>query len=328
MTSFNLVSLLALVALVATSVNAHMMMSDPAPRQSKGNPGPGGQIDFDYPSPLGTFPCKGYPAQAPVKTVAAGSSLPITLSGGAPHDGGHCQFALSYDGDKTFVVINTIIRECMRRSNPFQTTITIPATAPSGKATLAWTWINAVGNREYYMSCADIQITGGSGPSGSLSGPELLVAHLPGFNQFSFPEFGGNSPDRRELFDQRRTITVRGNGQSSGGGGSGNRPQPPAPQPQPPTRPQPPQQPPTRPQPPQQPSPRPQPPTRPQPPAKDQLDGGDAGAACTAGQLKCTKGGQAYMVCNFGKFLEMPLAAGTKCEAGANAGEIKIAAAR
>ncbi|ORZ34625.1 hypothetical protein BCR44DRAFT_1390395, partial [Catenaria anguillulae PL171] len=174
--------------MVATSTSAHMMMSQPPPRQSKGNPGPGGQIDFSYTSPLGAFPCKGFPAQAPVLTVAAGSTIPVTLDGGAPHDGGHCQFALSYDGDKTFVVVDTIIRDCMRRSNPFRTTVTIPASAPSGKATFAWTWINAVGNREYYMSCADIEITGGSGSSGSLTGPELLVAHLPGFTQFSFPE--------------------------------------------------------------------------------------------------------------------------------------------
>ncbi|KAI9216079.1 hypothetical protein BC828DRAFT_352868, partial [Blastocladiella britannica] len=149
---------LALLALVATAVNGHMMMSDPAPRQNKGNPGPNGQIDFSYTSPLGAFPCKGYPAQAPVASVAAGSSIPVTLSGGAQHDGGHCQFALSYDGDKSFVVIDTLIRECVRKENPQQLSLQIPATAPSGKATLAWTWINAVGNREYYMSCADITI--------------------------------------------------------------------------------------------------------------------------------------------------------------------------
>ncbi|ORZ34615.1 hypothetical protein BCR44DRAFT_1390396 [Catenaria anguillulae PL171] len=184
-------AVLSLVTLVLVTipllVSAHVMMSSPAPRQSKDNPGPGGQIDFDYTAPLGRFPCKGYPAQAPVLTVAAGSSIPITLAGGATHDGGHCQFALSYDGDKTFVVIDTIIRECLRRGSPFQTTVTIPASAPSGKATLAWSWINAVGNREYYMSCADVEITGGSGSSGSLTGPELLVAHLSGFAEFSFP---------------------------------------------------------------------------------------------------------------------------------------------
>ncbi|KAI9220741.1 hypothetical protein BC828DRAFT_405543 [Blastocladiella britannica] len=212
----NLVVLASIAALAGTVAHAHMMMSVPPPRQWKTNPGPGGEIDYSYTAPLGVFPCKGYPAQAPVTTVEAGSSIPVTLSGGAPHDGGHCQFALSYDNDKTFVVVSTIIRDCMRYANPAQLSVPIPPTAPSGRATLAWAWINAVGNREYYMNCADIQITGGSGPSGSLIGPQLLVADLPG-SAFTFPEFGGSAPDYRAKFDERPLITVTG----SGGGGSG-----------------------------------------------------------------------------------------------------------
>ncbi|ORZ34623.1 hypothetical protein BCR44DRAFT_120912 [Catenaria anguillulae PL171] len=200
-----LVNLLVLSSIV--SVKSHMMMTSPAPRQARNNPGPNGEIDYNGTSPLGVFPCKGFARQQSVLTVAAGESIPITIAGGAPHDGGHCQFALSYD-DQTFVVIDTIIRECVRRSNPFFTTVTVPAGAPAGNATLAWTWINAIGNREYYMSCADITITNPS-PTSELVGPALLVAHLPGFTEFSFPEFGGNEPDRRELFDRRPLVTVR-----------------------------------------------------------------------------------------------------------------------
>ncbi|KAI9223063.1 hypothetical protein BC828DRAFT_355293 [Blastocladiella britannica] len=207
----SIASLLALLAFLSATANAHMMMTDPAPRQWKTNPGPGGLIDYSYTAPLGAYPCKGYPAQAPVLTVAAGSSVAVSISGGAQHDGGHCQFALSYDNDKTFVVLETIIRECVRTQNPQYVNVQIPASAPSGKATFAWTWINAIGNREYYMGCSDITVTGGSGPSGSLTGPELLVANLPG-QAVEFPEFPGTLPDGREKFAQRKIITVRGSG--------------------------------------------------------------------------------------------------------------------
>ncbi|ORZ34534.1 hypothetical protein BCR44DRAFT_1373749, partial [Catenaria anguillulae PL171] len=161
---------------------AHMMMSNPAPRQSIQNPGPGGQIDYSYTAPLGTYPCKGYSQQRPVMTVRAGDTIQVTVSGSATHGGGHCQFALSYDGDRNFVVIQTIIRQCLRDgTGPFTFPVTIPPGAPSGLATFSWSWINAIGNREYYQSCSDIVVTGGSGPTGTMSGPQMLVAHLPGF---------------------------------------------------------------------------------------------------------------------------------------------------
>ncbi len=40
---------------------------------------------------------------------------------------------------------------------------TIPAGVAPGAYTLAWTWFNKVGNREMYMNCASIKVTGGSG---------------------------------------------------------------------------------------------------------------------------------------------------------------------
>ena len=39
---------------------------------------------------------------------------------------------------------------------------TIPSFAPSGNALFAWTWFNEIGNREMYMSCAQVQIVGSS----------------------------------------------------------------------------------------------------------------------------------------------------------------------
>lgn len=56
----------------------------------------------------------------------------------------------------------------------------LPANLPScEKCTFAWTWINAVGNREYYMNCADVKIIGTQ--QGNIAGKSLYVANLPGY---------------------------------------------------------------------------------------------------------------------------------------------------
>jgi hypothetical protein len=39
---------------------------------------------------------------------------------------------------------------------------TIPNYSPSGVALFAWTWFNEIGNREMYMTCAQVQIVGSS----------------------------------------------------------------------------------------------------------------------------------------------------------------------
>ncbi|KXS11537.1 hypothetical protein M427DRAFT_102281, partial [Gonapodya prolifera JEL478] len=112
-----------------------------------------------------------------VATYQAGSSISVTLGmGGAPHDGGHCQVALSYDNGNTFVVLSTVKRECLRAEG-LSYTVPIPDGAPSGDAIFSWSWINAVGNRECYQDCADVTIQDTDG--GSLSGPQLLVVNVP-----------------------------------------------------------------------------------------------------------------------------------------------------
>ncbi|KXS11541.1 hypothetical protein M427DRAFT_102285, partial [Gonapodya prolifera JEL478] len=110
-------------------------------------------------------------------THQAGSSISVTLGeGGAPHDGGHCQFALLYDNGNMFVVLSTVKRECLRAEG-LSYTVPIPAGAPSGDAIFSWSWINAVGSREYYQDCGDVTIQGADG--GSLTGPQLLVVNAP-----------------------------------------------------------------------------------------------------------------------------------------------------
>jgi len=118
-------------------------------------------------------------------TIQAGSVFTAQFQGEAQHDGGHCEFSLSYDGIH-FAVFHTVISECLRKSKTIS--INIPNEAPSGNATLSWTWINRIGERELYMNCARISIINGP-KSGSFTGPTRLIANLPGFptiHQFKF----------------------------------------------------------------------------------------------------------------------------------------------
>lgn len=144
-------------------VVCHMEMSWPYALRSKFNPDNSYSIiDYSNTSPLlpdgSNFPCKGYQNDRPFEVVAefvAGSDHNITLAGSATHDGGSCQISLSYDNGATFRVIKSVINGCPLVSSY---DFTVPSTAPSGNALLAWTWQNLEGNREYYMNCAQINV--------------------------------------------------------------------------------------------------------------------------------------------------------------------------
>jgi len=172
------------------------------------------QIDYDMNAPLnmkGNKLCQGKPAMQPTATFNAGQSFTVQIVGSAPHGGGHCQFALSYDGGNTWVVIADALRTCPLGGNY---AVTIPSTAPaSDKVAFAWTWVNAVGNREYYMNCADIIIKNAAGSGGYVTGKKLLIVNQPGYPTVG--EFMGNTETGLDLFNARPTITVRASGTTS-----------------------------------------------------------------------------------------------------------------
>ncbi|RKP07205.1 hypothetical protein THASP1DRAFT_6962, partial [Thamnocephalis sphaerospora] len=160
---------------VLAPVHAHMAMEQPPPRGSKYQPY-ATNIDYSITSPTQSM-CQGKPAGPISATLQAGTAVQVTLGGGAPHNGGHCQFSLSYDGGKTFVVLKDVMDTCMVDSLHYS--VPLPATAPGSKrAIFAWSWINAVGNREYYMNCADVAIKGPA--NGKIVGKKMLVANIPG----------------------------------------------------------------------------------------------------------------------------------------------------
>lgn len=157
---------LAICAFLASTVSAHMQMSNPYPIRSPLNPdGDESKKDYSYTNPLSTsgsdYPCKGYADDdfKSVATYSAGGEYSMSLSGSATHGGGSCQLSLSYDTGKTFTVIKSIEGGCPLTSNY---TFTVPSDAPSGDALFAWTWFNKIGNREMYMNCAQVTIDGGS----------------------------------------------------------------------------------------------------------------------------------------------------------------------
>jgi hypothetical protein len=146
----------------------HVQMTWPAPLRSKYNPStPESLIDYSISSPLSAsgsnFPCKGYhndPDQLPAAHYTAGLTYNVTLAGEATHGGGSCQLSLSYDKGQSFRVIKSMIGGCPKT---LTYDFTVPSYAPSGEALFAWTWQNKVGNREFYMDCAVVQIDSAEG---------------------------------------------------------------------------------------------------------------------------------------------------------------------
>ncbi|OMH85500.1 hypothetical protein AX774_g951 [Zancudomyces culisetae] len=232
---FSKLNLGVLVTLFATGVYSHMAMIKPCPRLSPNNSlcPAGDPVDYDIAKPIGTSSGVGQPlcktdkkSSKNVETWTAGSTVTVKFQpGGAAHSGGHCQFALSYDGGKTFVVLKDVLRYCFfkgqtsgNNAEVLSYDIPLPSNLPSSNsAVFAWTWINASGNREYYMNCADIAIKGVDG--GSYTGKKLLIANYgPGTPVVA--EFNGNYENGVDLLNSRPSITVNAGGASPPPAGS------------------------------------------------------------------------------------------------------------
>lgn len=212
-----LFAVLYVVMLTALTAHSHIFMQSPASRRNKYSNfyAQSGQVDYNINAPLlafgYTFPCKGFP-KGPATSVVSGGSVQVTLEGTAVHGGGHCQFGISYD-ENTFLVLKTVQGSCLLDSMSYS--VPLPTNIPSGDVVLFWTWINKIGNREYYMECADVRIqNGNTNANVLLVGKELLVVNLPGFP--TIPEFPNPGMyDGADLLDKRRTLAVQVGGAPS-----------------------------------------------------------------------------------------------------------------
>lgn len=166
---------MAAAMLSVSTVNGHMELLTPHPY---------GPDTLDN-SPLyedgGDFPCKQragvYAPPESENIMAVGEKQTLSFLGSAVHGGGSCQVSLTEDleptVDSTWKVIHSIEGGCPanvegnlpenaygRDASTFD--YKIPDSIAPGKYTLAWTWFNRVGNREMYMNCAPITVTGPS----------------------------------------------------------------------------------------------------------------------------------------------------------------------
>lgn len=213
---FSLVVFTSFLFFSFNGVEAHMRISNPYPR---GNAVPPiGVPDYSLTEPLNDqyrpFPCGGKPKGAVQATFAQGQDFSMTIEGTAFHNGGHCQWALSRDDgtsrEDLFIVFRTLLDNCIPSVGPLTYNLRIPENYPPGPATLAWTWINSIGNREYYMNCVDITVTGSSETAiqNVFEGPKLLVVNLEGYPRIGEFGNGANADPGYSLFSSRENVNV------------------------------------------------------------------------------------------------------------------------
>jgi hypothetical protein len=164
--------------LLAGGAQGHMTLHEPAPY---GRPDNSPISSSNYPCKVGS----GLQANA-VTRVTAGTPMQVSFDGSAVHAGGSCQISLSRDGasslnpNSQFKVIYSIMGGCPGvdgAGKKFQ--VNVPSEVPNGEYTLAWTWFNKIGNREMYMNCAPISVSGGQGSDGSFQSlPDMAVYNI------------------------------------------------------------------------------------------------------------------------------------------------------
>lgn len=177
------------------AANAHMLMKSPTPFPSQN--GKNGPLEADG----SNFPCKYTGADTfsggEVNTYPQGSKQTLSTIGQAVHGGGSCQISITYDTaptkDSVWKVIHSIEGGCPARNTPGNAggdasavapdtyDFTVPDDLPTGKGVVAWTWLNRVGNREFYMNCGAVEITGSGGSKDAYNAlPDMTVLNIMG----------------------------------------------------------------------------------------------------------------------------------------------------
>ncbi|KAJ2649146.1 hypothetical protein IWW40_003408 [Coemansia sp. RSA 1250] len=206
------VSSLLFLLLLAASVSAHVEMKEPPPRHSQFSKFylDNDDVDYNMKSPLGPivgYPCRNFKAGPTQGTMVAGHPFHVQFDGIATHLGGDCQFAVSYDNGTSFAVIWDKLSSCFLDTTEGGYNVPVPDTIPAAKkAIFAWTWINGMGSREYYMNCADVRIEN-YGHQEPLTAHELLVVNQPG-KPTVLPKTGREEDRLIPLLKQRQFITV------------------------------------------------------------------------------------------------------------------------
>jgi hypothetical protein len=173
-------NILAVVGLLAATAHGHISLAEPVP--------------YGHPdtSPLdasgANYPCKtdnGF-SYTKVNDLAVGQAFPVSFSGSAVHGGGSCQLSLTPtmkpDTNSVFRVIYSIEGGCPGTDgSTVSYSVKVPAEVPNGNYSLAWSWANKIGNREYYMNCAPVSITGSTQKDDTAFNglPEMAIFNIP-----------------------------------------------------------------------------------------------------------------------------------------------------
>ncbi|KAK3117484.1 hypothetical protein LTR53_001084 [Teratosphaeriaceae sp. CCFEE 6253] len=180
----------ALTAILSGIAGAHLMLDTPVP-YGKDSLDNSPLVDAKPGSSGANYPCKLRTGAYEISSenhIKAGEDQVLSFIGSASHGGGTCQLALSTsrspgptDEFKAFQIyeggcpINGDGNDGTSNS-----TYSIPTGIKNGEYSLAWTWYNRVGNREIYMNCAPVTITGGSESTDFYDAlPNMYVINLP-----------------------------------------------------------------------------------------------------------------------------------------------------
>lgn len=240
----------ALAASLAAISNAHMLISSPKPFASP--------AIAQSPLTSSNFPCQrklgeAFTAGGNVNNFELGSKQTLKWIGTAVHGGGSCQISISYDTnptpDSVWKVIHSIEGGCPARKTPGNREpasasapdpdtyeYTIPENIPTGKATISVSWLNRIGNREFYMYCGAVELTGKGGDKASYESlPDIYVANLPEINScktpedktngekdWKFPNAGKSVEDNTGKFGVFPLASGCGKFSGAAGSGSGN----------------------------------------------------------------------------------------------------------
>ncbi|KAL0640115.1 hypothetical protein Q9L58_000943 [Maublancomyces gigas] len=178
------------------AISAHLIMSNPKQWTVPTVLGPTIDLDDGMQNPLksdgSNYPCHGVPPEGSVATYQPGSTQPLQLIGSAVHGGGSGQMSITYDTNPTKSTRWGVMTS-WEGNHPIQAagnldpdaahvlpllSFKVPADLPAGKAVVAWTWFNRLGNREMYMQCATVTIGGSqTSKAGFNALPDLLRAN-------------------------------------------------------------------------------------------------------------------------------------------------------
>lgn len=224
-----LLTLAAVLVMSPLPANAHMILKNPVP------------FGISTKSPLmengSDFPCKA--VTYTVKTTnqwPVGSTQTLEFTGTAVHGGGSCQISVTTDKAPTkatkWKVIYSIEGGCpaaaegnlddQGSSSATTFPFTVPKELPSGELTMAWTWFNRIGNREMYMECAPVTISGGASDTTEFDAlPDMAVANIAGQGTCKTTEgsdFSFENPGKYATKAGVKALTPLCGGVATGGG--------------------------------------------------------------------------------------------------------------